>query len=223
MGSGEERGSGTREQPWRLTTPSGSGTYEMYRDEAADPPALVCQVGKTQLRYQLRCVDDLHAMLKAARRLDAARQRRRAEAGGRRHRRGVGRARRTTRSAAGTACARASAAGSACTCRRCWRRSAWPRSSTTHATTGCGPLELIGLEALFGVHTFRTGVDNRSHRLEKLWITGLAWRTSGWHADGVRRGSWLTGDDINGRRGSFGTFACPEHRNRRASQSHDGG
>jgi hypothetical protein len=36
----------------------------MWRDEAADPPALVCQVGGTQLRYQLRCIDDLHAMLK---------------------------------------------------------------------------------------------------------------------------------------------------------------
>src|SRR4029077_9773758 len=28
------------------------------------PPALVVQVGKTQLKYQLRCIDDLHAMLK---------------------------------------------------------------------------------------------------------------------------------------------------------------
>ena len=37
----------------------------MYRDEEADPPALVCQVGSTQLRYQLRAIDDLHAMLKA--------------------------------------------------------------------------------------------------------------------------------------------------------------
>jgi hypothetical protein len=36
----------------------------MYRDEAADPPALVCTVGTTTLRYQLRCLDDLHAMLK---------------------------------------------------------------------------------------------------------------------------------------------------------------
>jgi hypothetical protein len=35
----------------------------MYRDEEADPPALVCQVGKTTLGYQLRCLDDLHAML----------------------------------------------------------------------------------------------------------------------------------------------------------------
>jgi len=36
----------------------------MYRDEAVDPPALVCQVGKTQLRYHLRAIDDLHTMLK---------------------------------------------------------------------------------------------------------------------------------------------------------------
>jgi hypothetical protein len=35
----------------------------MYRDEAADPPALVCKVGKTELRYHLRCVDDLHRWL----------------------------------------------------------------------------------------------------------------------------------------------------------------
>jgi hypothetical protein len=37
----------------------------MWRDELADPPALVCQVGATQLRYQLRAIDDLHAMLVA--------------------------------------------------------------------------------------------------------------------------------------------------------------
>ena len=36
-----------------------------FRDPSLDPPALVVQVGKTQLRYQLHCVDDLHAMLKA--------------------------------------------------------------------------------------------------------------------------------------------------------------
>jgi hypothetical protein len=36
----------------------------MYRDEAADPPALVCVVGSTVLSYQLRCLEDLHAMLK---------------------------------------------------------------------------------------------------------------------------------------------------------------
>jgi hypothetical protein len=56
-------GSGTREDPWRLTTPSGGGEYEAYRDEEADPPALVVQVGKSQLRYHLRALDDLQAML----------------------------------------------------------------------------------------------------------------------------------------------------------------
>ena len=29
----------------------------------ADPPALVCQVGSTTLKYQLRAIDDLHAWL----------------------------------------------------------------------------------------------------------------------------------------------------------------
>lgn len=58
-------GAGTREKPWNLKTPSGSSEYQMYRDETADPPALVCVVGKTELRYHLRCIEDLHAMLKA--------------------------------------------------------------------------------------------------------------------------------------------------------------
>jgi hypothetical protein len=35
----------------------------MYRDEQSDPPALVCIVGKTTLSYQLRGIEDLHAML----------------------------------------------------------------------------------------------------------------------------------------------------------------
>lgn len=56
---------GTKENPWKLKTPPGTSEFEAYRDEAADPPALVVQVGSTQLRYQLRCIDDLHAMLKA--------------------------------------------------------------------------------------------------------------------------------------------------------------
>jgi hypothetical protein len=58
-------GDGTRAHPWQLKTPPGTSAYEMWRDETADPPALVCQVGSTQLRYQLRCIDDLHAMLQA--------------------------------------------------------------------------------------------------------------------------------------------------------------
>jgi uncharacterized protein DUF6855 len=58
-------GDGTRANPWKLKTPSGSSEYQMYRDESADPPALVCIVGKTELRYHLRCIEDLRAMLKA--------------------------------------------------------------------------------------------------------------------------------------------------------------
>ena len=58
------RGTGTREDPWILQTASGGAEYQMWRDEAADPPALVCQVGSTQLRYQLRCIEDLAAWLR---------------------------------------------------------------------------------------------------------------------------------------------------------------
>ncbi len=58
-------GSGTAADPWVLTTPPGTSEFTMHRDPDADPPALVCQVGKTQLRYDLRCIDDLHAMLTA--------------------------------------------------------------------------------------------------------------------------------------------------------------
>ena len=54
---------GTPESPWRLQTPPGSSEYEAWRDESLDPPALVVQVGKTQLRYHLRAIDDLQAML----------------------------------------------------------------------------------------------------------------------------------------------------------------
>ena len=58
------KGTGTKESPWELTTPSGSSQYVMYRDESASPPALVCKVGTTELRYHLRAIEDLHAMLK---------------------------------------------------------------------------------------------------------------------------------------------------------------
>src|SRR5439155_11481665 len=37
---------------------------QMYREEDADPPAIVCVVGTTELRYHLRAIEDLHAMLK---------------------------------------------------------------------------------------------------------------------------------------------------------------
>jgi len=57
-------GAGTKTDPWVLTTAPGSSTYEMWRDESADPPTLVCQVGGTQLRYRLRCIEDLAAWLR---------------------------------------------------------------------------------------------------------------------------------------------------------------
>ena len=61
----QTRGAGTKADPWVLQTTPGKSEYLAYRDEAADPPALVVIVGKTELRYQLRCLDDLHAMLAA--------------------------------------------------------------------------------------------------------------------------------------------------------------
>ncbi len=64
MTTNKAQGNGTKESPWLLKTPPGTSDYMMYRDEAADPPALVCVVGKTELRYHLRCIEDLHAMLK---------------------------------------------------------------------------------------------------------------------------------------------------------------
>jgi hypothetical protein len=65
MGAAPFRGSGTAEDPWALTTPPGKSAYTAHRDETSDPPALVCQVGSTQVRYRLRCIEDLHAMLSA--------------------------------------------------------------------------------------------------------------------------------------------------------------
>ena len=58
-------GGGTKDDPWTLTTPSGGSEFQAWRDDGLDPPALVVQVGKTQLRYALCAVEDLHAMLKA--------------------------------------------------------------------------------------------------------------------------------------------------------------
>ena len=58
------KGNGTKESPWELKTPPGTSDYVVWKDETVDPPALVCKVGSTVLSYQLRCLDDLHAMLK---------------------------------------------------------------------------------------------------------------------------------------------------------------
>jgi hypothetical protein len=56
--------SGTKDDPWVLTTPPGTSHYTMYRDDSAEPPALVCQVGSTTLKYRVEAIDDLHAWLK---------------------------------------------------------------------------------------------------------------------------------------------------------------
>lgn len=54
-------GSGTKEDPWVLSTPPGGSQYQVYRED----DALVCQVGSTRLSYQVRCIEDLHEMLQA--------------------------------------------------------------------------------------------------------------------------------------------------------------
>ncbi|WP_411892820.1 DUF6855 family protein [Yoonia sp. SDW83-1] len=57
-------GSGTEDDPWILKTPPLSSEFQVWKDETKDPEALVVQVGTTQLSYQLRCLEDAHAMLK---------------------------------------------------------------------------------------------------------------------------------------------------------------
>jgi hypothetical protein len=57
-------GTGTREDPWQLMTPGGKAAFIAFRDPSFDPPALIVRAGKTELRYHLRCVEDLHTMLK---------------------------------------------------------------------------------------------------------------------------------------------------------------
>jgi hypothetical protein len=56
---------GTKTDPWELTTPPGSSKYSMHRDPDTDPPALVCVVGSTTLKYHLSAIEDLHAWLLA--------------------------------------------------------------------------------------------------------------------------------------------------------------
>jgi hypothetical protein len=38
------KGSGTEKAPWALETPPRTSDFEVWKDEAADPPALVVQV-----------------------------------------------------------------------------------------------------------------------------------------------------------------------------------
>jgi len=58
-------GTGAADDPWVLKTPSQTSDFHAWRDETADPPRLVVQVGSTQLSYQLRGIEDCAAMLRA--------------------------------------------------------------------------------------------------------------------------------------------------------------
>jgi len=133
-------GGGASENPWRLTTPSGQSEFEAYRDDASDPPSLVVKVGKTELRYALRCIADLHAMLVARgdwMPLGSADEQKPAaddtvEAW----------ARSPDNPVAGWyGLKKACATGSPTMFRRSWNCSAWRRSSTSRATIACGLAE----------------------------------------------------------------------------------
>ena len=55
---------GTKENPMVLKTPPLSSEYTMHTEEKDGKEVLVCTVGKTVLHYDIRCLDDLHEMLK---------------------------------------------------------------------------------------------------------------------------------------------------------------
>jgi hypothetical protein len=55
---------GMRRNPWTLKTQDGLHEFTAFRDVARDPPALVVRAGKKELQYRLRCLEDLHEMLK---------------------------------------------------------------------------------------------------------------------------------------------------------------
>ena len=57
-------GTGTEDDPWRLTTAPGSSSYTMHLEPDVDPPALICQVGSTTLRYRASAIEDLAAWLR---------------------------------------------------------------------------------------------------------------------------------------------------------------
>src|SRR3954453_16789946 len=52
-------GSGTKADPWVLRTAPGSSEYTMYRDDAADLPALAGQVASRRLSDQAGAIEDV--------------------------------------------------------------------------------------------------------------------------------------------------------------------
>jgi len=55
---------GTKDNPLALKTPPQTSEYTMHVDEKDGEEILVCTVKTTVLHYKLRCLQDLHAMLK---------------------------------------------------------------------------------------------------------------------------------------------------------------
>lgn len=55
---------GTKDKPLLLKTPPQSSEYTMHVDEKDGKEILVCTVKSTVLHYDIRCLEDLHRMLK---------------------------------------------------------------------------------------------------------------------------------------------------------------
>ena len=55
---------GTKDNPVALKTPPLSSEYTMHVDEKEGREILVCTVKTTVLHYDIRCLEDLHNMLK---------------------------------------------------------------------------------------------------------------------------------------------------------------
>ena len=55
---------GSKEKPLKLKTPPLTSEYTMHADEKDGKEMLVCTVGKTVLQYDMKCLNDLHVMLK---------------------------------------------------------------------------------------------------------------------------------------------------------------
>lgn len=56
---------GTKVEPLLLKTPPHTSEFTIHTDTKDGKEILVCTVGKTILHYDIRCIDDLHTMLKS--------------------------------------------------------------------------------------------------------------------------------------------------------------
>lgn len=55
---------GTKDKPLKLQTPPQTAEYTMHVEEKDGQDVLMCTVGTTKLYYDIRCIEDLHKMLK---------------------------------------------------------------------------------------------------------------------------------------------------------------